>query len=178
MSDPTEHTTAGFDRVHVIFETAVIYVVQVLLMITIAITVVMLFWLLVSQGFARVRSVETVPELQPLVLHTLGGALLVLLGLELLESLRTFFVEHHMRVEVILFVAPIAVGRHIILLDFEHASGLSLLGVASVALALTAGYYLVRRSQKHTPRGSLRITDNSFQHRTFAPRIRFATARR
>jgi uncharacterized membrane protein (DUF373 family) len=146
-----EHTSARFDRAGGIFETVVIYVVQVLLMIVIALTVGMLIWLLLSQGIARMRSVETLPELQPLVLRTLAGSLLVLLGLELLESLRTFFVEHHTRLEMILIVAAIAVGRHVILLDFEHASGLSLLGVASLVLALTAGYYLVKRSQHPAP---------------------------
>jgi hypothetical protein len=35
-----------------------------------------------------------------------------------------------------------------ILLDFEHANGLSLLGVAAVMLALTGGYALVRGLQR------------------------------
>ena len=51
-----------------------------------------------------------------------GGVLVVLLGLELLDTLKAYFSEHHIRVEVIIVVAMIAVGRHIIQLDFEHGS--------------------------------------------------------
>jgi uncharacterized membrane protein (DUF373 family) len=137
-------------RIGARFETIVIAIIQVLLMLTIALTVIALVWLLTSRTVARIGAVETLPELQPLVLRAFAGVLLVLLGLELLESLRTFFVEHRVRLEVILIVATIAVGRHIILLDVEHTSGLSLLGVASVVLALTSGYALVKKSQQRS----------------------------
>jgi uncharacterized membrane protein (DUF373 family) len=72
--------------------------------------------------------------------------MLVLLGLELLESLKTYTVVHQVRLEMILIVATIAASRHVILLDFEHASGLSLIGASTLLLALTSGYALVKRS--------------------------------
>jgi uncharacterized membrane protein (DUF373 family) len=68
------------------------------------------------------------------------------LGLELLETLRTYFSEHRVRLEVILIVAIIAAGRHVIQLDFEHIDGLALIGMAAVVLSLTAGYFLIRKS--------------------------------
>jgi uncharacterized membrane protein (DUF373 family) len=46
---------------------------------------------------------------------------------------------------VILIVAMIALGRHIILLDVEHLDAMQLLGIGALALALTTGYYLVKR---------------------------------
>jgi uncharacterized membrane protein (DUF373 family) len=75
-----------------------------------------------------------------------GGVLIVLLGLELMETLKTYFSEHHIRVEVILVVAIIAVGRHIIKLDFEHVSASLLFGLSVLMIGLTTGYFLVRRS--------------------------------
>jgi uncharacterized membrane protein (DUF373 family) len=126
------------------FEAIIIPIVQALVVLTIVITVWALGWLFVSEGLERVGGVHSVSELQPLVIRAFGGALLVLLGLELLESFRTFALEHQVRLELILVVATIAAGRHMILLDFEHANGLSLLGVAAVMLALTGGYALVR----------------------------------
>jgi uncharacterized membrane protein (DUF373 family) len=48
---------------------------------------------------------------------------------------------------VILVVAIIAVGRQVILLDFEHASGTVLLGLSGVILALTLGYFLIKKAQ-------------------------------
>ena len=52
--------------------------------------------------------------------------------------------SYHIRTEVILVVAMIAVGRHIIQFDFEHASGSVLAGIAMLMLALSASYFLVR----------------------------------
>jgi len=73
-----------------------------------------------------------------------AGVLLLMLGLELLETLKTYFRQYHIRTEVILVVAIIAVGRHIIQFDFEHASGSVLAGMALLIVALAVSYYLVR----------------------------------
>jgi uncharacterized membrane protein (DUF373 family) len=67
-----------------------------------------------------------------------------MLGLELLETLKTYFQDYHIRTEVILVVAIIAVGRHIIQTDFEHTSGSVLVGMAALIVALAVSYYLVR----------------------------------
>jgi uncharacterized membrane protein (DUF373 family) len=79
--------------------------------------------------------------------QSFAGVLIVVLGLELLETLKTYFAEHHVRLEVILVVAIIAVGRHVIQIDFEHTPGTVLLGLSSVILALTVGYFLIKRTQ-------------------------------
>src|SRR5215467_6354411 len=81
-----------------------------------------------------------------IVIATLTLYGLFLLGLELMETLKTYFSAHHIRVEVILVVAIIAVGRHIIKLDFEHVSASLLFGLAALTIALAAGYFLVRSS--------------------------------
>ena len=118
------------------FEVWVVRIVQLLMAVTILATLGMLVWLLVVEGLGRLASTGSVPELQPLVLRAFGGVMLVLLGLELLESLKTFTVVHQVRLETILIVATIAASRHVILLDFEHASGLSLIGVSTLVIAL------------------------------------------
>jgi uncharacterized membrane protein (DUF373 family) len=76
-----------------------------------------------------------------------AGILSVVLGLELLETLKAYSVEHHIRLEVILVVALIAVGRHVVVVDFEHASGPVLLGISAIIGALTLGYFLVKKTQ-------------------------------
>jgi len=73
----------------------------------------------------------------------------VVLGLELLETLRAYFTEHRVRLEVILVVAIIAVGRQVIQIDFEHTPGMVLLGLSGLILALTLGYFLIKKS--HVP---------------------------
>ncbi len=48
---------------------------------------------------------------------------------------------------MILAVALIAVGRHIMVLDLEHVSGVQTVGVAALVLALVGGYYLLGLKQ-------------------------------
>jgi uncharacterized membrane protein (DUF373 family) len=132
-------------RLEARFESIVIIALKLLLMIVIAIAVLELFRLLYASG-QLFREVRSVPELEAAVQRGFAGVLMVVLGLELLETLRIFFTEHRVKLELILIVAIIAVGRHIILLDFQQAGGMLLVGVAALMLALTSGYYLVQRS--------------------------------
>jgi uncharacterized membrane protein (DUF373 family) len=67
-----------------------------------------------------------------------------MLGLELLETLKTYFTESHIRIEVILVVALIAIARHIMLMDIDHTSGPVLVGSAALTLALAVSYWLIR----------------------------------
>ncbi len=92
----------------------------------------------------RFGSVESIDHIQEAIQHVFAGVLLLMLGLELLETLKTYFQHYQLRTEVILVVAMIAVGRHIIQFDFEHTSGSTLAGMAALMLALAISYYLVR----------------------------------
>jgi uncharacterized membrane protein (DUF373 family) len=73
--------------------------------------------------------------------------LIVLLGLELAETMKSYFASHQIRVEVILIVAIVAVGRHMIQLDFDHAPATEVLGLSALILSLTVGYFLVKKAQ-------------------------------
>lgn len=135
------------DRLSSALQRLILVAVQVFLLVVIILAVFVLGMLAyngVSDG--TVLSIDSAPEFQMRVQNAFGGALLVLLGLELLETVRTYFTEHRVRLEVIMIVAMIAVSRHIITIDFEHADGLWLVGVASLVVALGAAYYLVKRS--------------------------------
>jgi uncharacterized membrane protein (DUF373 family) len=60
--------------------------------------------------------------------------------------MRAYFAQHHFRVEVILFVAIIATGRHIVGLDAHHTAPLTYVGLGTLMLALTGSYYLLKKS--------------------------------
>ncbi|HBD34551.1 MAG TPA: hypothetical protein DC084_13265, partial [Cupriavidus sp.] len=117
---------------------------QILLMAVILAMVIQLWIMFSSDILERVSSIDTVPELMKSVQTAFSGVLLIILGLELMETLRVYFRSHRVRLETILAVAIIAVGRHVINLDVEHMSGSALMGVAAVVLSLTGGYFLVR----------------------------------
>jgi uncharacterized membrane protein (DUF373 family) len=81
------------------------------------------------------------------LLEIFGFFFLILIGLELLASLKVFGKEEVIQVEIILSIALIAVARKVITLDASHTSGLTLLGIASIILSLSVGYLLIRKAQ-------------------------------
>jgi uncharacterized membrane protein (DUF373 family) len=97
------------------------------------------------------------------LLDVFGEFLLVLIGLELLETLKAYARETIIRAEVILLVAMIALSRKIITLELKYTTPAQLLGIAALLIALAVAYFLIRRTRKRERESSariLRITDD------------------
>ena len=88
--------------------------------------------------------IDSIAELQLAVQALFAGVLLVVLGLELMDTLRNYFIEHRLRVEFLISVALIAVARHIIQLDYERSSPWLVAAVALLMFSLAASYVGVR----------------------------------
>ena len=131
------------------FERGTIAALEVLVMLLIAAATIVLFVLFVHGVYTQTGRIESVETLIPVMQKAFAGLLIVVLGLELLEALKTYFTTHTIRMEVVLSVAITAVGRHVLQIDFEHMDGSSLVGLAAVILSLCVGYYLVKT--KNTP---------------------------
>ena len=80
------------------------------------------------------------------LLRIFGFFLLVLIGLELLATVRLYIQDDMIRVELVMVVALIAVSRKIIVLDYSKTDAITVLGIAALIIALSAGYYLMKRS--------------------------------
>ena len=72
--------------------------------------------------------------------------LMVLIGLELVETTKMYLEEDVFHVEVVVLVAIIAVARKIIIIDYDSVSYEMLLSVAALMIALSAGYFLLKRA--------------------------------
>ena len=83
--------------------------------------------------------------LQRVMHEVFGGFLIIVLGVELIGSIRTYFQDHLIKTDVVFQVAIIAVSRHVIQMDFDKANPLTLLGLGFLALTLTVGYFVYRR---------------------------------
>ena len=81
------------------------------------------------------------------LLELFGQFLLVLVGIELLHSMKVFLVQRVIHLEAVLVVALIATARKIVVVDPKELPPATLLGIAALVLALTLGYYIVRRSR-------------------------------
>ena len=75
-----------------------------------------------------------------------GFFLLLLIGLELLETIKVYLVHQVIRVEIILEVALIAIARKVIILDFEKFDGFITLAMGGLILAIAAAFYIFRKS--------------------------------
>ena len=84
------------------------------------------------------------------LLEIFGYFLLVLIGVELLETLKAYLKKDVIHVRVVLEVALIAVARKVIIEEPNSVPGLTLLGIAALILALGIAYYF----ERHGPRGS------------------------
>lgn len=134
------------ERLMRLFERGILHIAQILLMLVILAAAVELWYLFVFALRDRVAQIDSIPMLMLAVQRAFSGILLIVLGLELLETLRVYFTHHRVRLELVIVVALIAVSRHVINLDFEHVPGLSIIGIAALIVALTAGYYLLRKT--------------------------------
>ncbi len=78
-----------------------------------------------------------------------GSFLLVLIGIELMHTVKIYLTDHRVHVEVILAVGLVAITRKVVLLDPKQLDGVSLMGIAAIIVALSVSYYLVKVSQQN-----------------------------
>jgi len=110
--------------------------------VTILLATVELAWLIIKDVITPPIILLDINEL----LDIFGLFLLVLLGIELISTLKTYLIANVVHVEVVFAVALIAIGRKVIILDIKEISSLSLLGIAAIIIALSVGYFLVKRA--------------------------------
>lgn len=80
------------------------------------------------------------------MLEVFGFFLMVLIGLELLESIKAYLEEERVHAEIVLLVALVAVARKIIVLDYKDDTPEMVYGIAAIIISLSVGYFLVRRA--------------------------------
>lgn len=80
------------------------------------------------------------------LLDLFGIFLLVLIGIELLDTIKVYFKENVVHVEVVVLVAIIAIARKVVILKAEELPGEVLLGIAAIIIALAVAYYLIRKA--------------------------------
>jgi uncharacterized membrane protein (DUF373 family) len=125
------------------FERIVILALTVLMGIVLFFAVIDLGWIVVSDIISPPIFLFNIGEL----LDIFGMFLLVLIGLELLETMQIYIRENTIRARVVFTVALIAVARKVIILDPDKHDGVTLLGIAAIILALAVGYFLIRKVQ-------------------------------
>jgi uncharacterized membrane protein (DUF373 family) len=125
------------------FKEAIVKVLSLLMAFVVLLATIDLIGLLI--GFLIYTTPYTL-KMEELI-SFFGSILLILIGVELLETISTYHFEKIITVKMVLLVAMIAIARKIILLELDDRANSEIyFGISAIILALSAGYYLIVKS--------------------------------
>jgi uncharacterized membrane protein (DUF373 family) len=126
------------------FEKIMIKALILMMAVVVGLATIDLAWILIKDIVQPPILILSVDQL----LELFGLFMLVVIGIELLETImKTYLTQGVPHYEVVLSVAIIAIARKVIILDLKDVGSLTLIGIASIILALTAGYFLMKTCQ-------------------------------
>lgn len=124
-------------------EKFLVQVIMVMMALVLALATLDVGWVIVKDLIGQPYFMLSIDQL----LEIFGLFLLVLIGIELLETvMKTYVTQGQPHYQVVLSVALIAICRKVILLDVKATDSVSLLGIAAIIVALTAGYFWMKRA--------------------------------
>lgn len=122
------------------FEKVVTWSLVVLMTLVVLLATVELGWIIIKDLVTPPFFLLEISEL----LDIFGLFLLVLIGIELLDTIKAYMKENIVHAEVVILVALIAIARKIIILDVKELPGLTLIGMGIIIVALSAAYYFFK----------------------------------
>ena len=124
------------------FERIVYTVLIILLGAVLICAIAELIWTFISDLFNPTISLLDNRE----IVTVLGSFLLVLITVELLDTMKAYIAENVIHVEVVVLLAIIAIARKVILLDPASTDSGELIGIGIIVVGLAAAYYLIRKA--------------------------------
>lgn len=126
------------------FQKLIVWVLTAMLAVIVLLSTAHLGVLIGEEVWKQPRFLISVQSL----LDLFGYFLLVLIGVELLETIKSYMKEGDIHVRVVLEVALIAMARKAIIEEPHTAPGLSLFGLAALILALGVAFHFERQSER------------------------------
>jgi uncharacterized membrane protein (DUF373 family) len=139
-----------------VFERIIVRSLVVLLMVVVTVSTIELGWILLRDLMKWDKLALDVEEM----LELFGFFLLVLIGLELITTLKAYMTAGVVHGEVVLEVALIAVAQKIIIFDASRANGITVIGLAVLILSLAASFWLVRAASRRRDGGAGACSDD------------------
>jgi uncharacterized membrane protein (DUF373 family) len=128
------------------FEKVIYASLMIMLMAVLLAAVIDLAWLLVTTLSSLTPALLVAHEM----ITVLGAFLLVLIGVELLDTIKAYFQENTIHVEIVVLLAIIAISRKVILLDPSGMSGfdfgVQMMGIGVIVVGLAVAYYLIKKA--------------------------------
>jgi len=126
------------------FEHIVIQALISMMILVVLLATVELGWIIIKDIITPPIILLEISEL----LEIFGFFLLILIGVELLETIKAYLLDKVVHVEIVLEVALIAIARKVIILDVEKYHSLTVLGIAGLILAVSVAFFVVKRKMK------------------------------
>lgn len=123
------------------FERFVIMGLIGMMVIVVILSTIELCWIIIKDIVSQPVFLLEIDEL----MEIFGFFLLILIGIELLETIKAYLIQGVVHVEIVLEVALIAIARKIIILDIAKYDGLKLLSLAALILTVSIGFFIVKR---------------------------------
>jgi len=125
-----------------IIQTVIIYTLIVLMTIVLLLATIELGYYIFKFVIESDNAILDLSQLMELF----GAFMLVLIGIELLDTIRVYLKENVVHVEVVVLVAIIAVARKVVVLKLEDIDGMKIIGIALIIVALAAAYYFIKKT--------------------------------
>jgi len=125
------------------FEKVITVTLVVMMAIVVLLATIELGWIIIKDIITPPVFLLEIEEL----LDIFGLFLLVLIGVELLETIKAYVKENVVHFEVVLTVAMIAIARKVIILDVKELPSMTLVGIAAIIVALAAAKFYYRREK-------------------------------
>ena len=120
----------------------IIYALIIMMFGLLVLTTIELGYYLVKSIFGPDHFLVNLDQLMDLF----GIFMLVLIGIELLDTIKVYLKENVVHVEVVVLVAIIAIARKVVVLKIEDIDGLTIIGIALIIVALAVAYYFIRKA--------------------------------
>ena len=126
------------------FEQIIVLCLISMMMLVVGLATIELGWIIIRDIITPPIILLEIDEL----LEIFGFFLLVLIGIELLETIKAYLMTHVVHVEIVLEVALIAIARKVIILDLEKYESLTLVGIAALISAVALAFWVIKRYVK------------------------------
>jgi uncharacterized membrane protein (DUF373 family) len=127
------------------FERVIVVSLVIMMSLVVLLATIELGWIIIKDIITPPLFFLEINEL----FDIFGMFMLVLIGIELLETIaKTYTNQNANHAKIVMAVAIIAIVRKVIILDVEKYSGQALIGIAAIILALSIGYYLIKRKTR------------------------------
>ncbi len=126
------------------FKKVVIYSIIVMIAFTIFLTLIGLVVSFYNVVFVEPYLIQDKQDF----LTFIGNFLVVVIAVELLDTLVLYVRKHKLFPELILLVVLTAVAREVLITDITHVDPFLLVGIGAILIAVAGAYYLIKRAAR------------------------------